>query len=83
LRGATCPACRQEFRPLARQLPPRFLFIVHAALYRLINGEAGGGGNVELATAGDIELRHGAFTVSLVDFARELRIALSEFDHFG
>jgi hypothetical protein len=25
----------------------------------------------------------GAFTVSLVDFAREVRIALSEFDHFG
>ena len=24
-----------------------------------------------------------AFTVSLVDFAREVRIALSEFDHFG
>jgi hypothetical protein len=25
----------------------------------------------------------GAFTVSLVDFAREVRIALSEFDHHG
>jgi hypothetical protein len=25
----------------------------------------------------------GAFTISLVDFAREVRIALSEFDHFG
>jgi hypothetical protein len=25
----------------------------------------------------------GAFTVSLVDFAREIRIALSEFDHYG
>jgi hypothetical protein len=25
----------------------------------------------------------GAFTVSLVDFAREVRIALSEFDHYG
>jgi hypothetical protein len=25
----------------------------------------------------------GSFTVSLVDFAREVRIALSEFDHFG
>jgi hypothetical protein len=24
-----------------------------------------------------------AFTVSLVDFAREVRIALSEFDHYG
>jgi hypothetical protein len=24
-----------------------------------------------------------AFTVSLVDFAREVRIALSEFDHFA
>jgi Protein of unknown function (DUF2721) len=25
----------------------------------------------------------GAFTVSLVDFAREVRIALSEYDHYG
>jgi hypothetical protein len=25
----------------------------------------------------------GSFTVSLVDFAREVRIALSEFDHYG
>ena len=25
----------------------------------------------------------GAFTVSLVEFVRELRIALSEFDHYG
>ena len=25
----------------------------------------------------------GAFVVSLIDFARELRIALSEFDHYG
>jgi hypothetical protein len=25
----------------------------------------------------------GAFTVSLIDFAREVRIALSEFDHYG
>jgi hypothetical protein len=25
----------------------------------------------------------GAFTVSLVDFAREVRIALSEFDHYA
>jgi hypothetical protein len=25
----------------------------------------------------------GAFTVALVDFAREVRIALSEFDHYG
>jgi hypothetical protein len=25
----------------------------------------------------------GAFTISLVDFAREVRIALSEFDHYG
>jgi hypothetical protein len=24
-----------------------------------------------------------AFTLSLVDFAREVRIALSEFDHYG
>jgi hypothetical protein len=43
---------------LACELPLRFLFIVHAALYRLINGEAGGGGDVEFATPGDIELRH-------------------------
>jgi hypothetical protein len=32
-------------------LPLRFLFIVHVALDRLVNGEAGGGGDVELATA--------------------------------
>ena len=25
----------------------------------------------------------GAFTVSLIDFAREVRIALSEFDHYA
>ena len=25
----------------------------------------------------------GAFTISLVDFAREVRIALSEYDHYG
>ena len=25
----------------------------------------------------------GAFTISLVDFAREVRIALSEFDHYA
>jgi hypothetical protein len=25
----------------------------------------------------------GAFTASLVDFAREVRIALSEFDHYA
>ena len=25
----------------------------------------------------------GAFTISLVDFAREVRIALSEYDHHG
>jgi hypothetical protein len=24
-----------------------------------------------------------AFTISLVEFAREVRIALSEFDHYG
>jgi hypothetical protein len=25
----------------------------------------------------------GAFTISLIDFAREVRIALSEYDHYG
>jgi hypothetical protein len=25
----------------------------------------------------------GAFTISLIDFAREVRIALSEFDHYA
>lgn len=25
----------------------------------------------------------GAFTIALVDFAREVRIALSEYDHYG
>jgi hypothetical protein len=58
LRGATCPDCRRKLRPLACELPLRFLFITHAALYRLIYGEAGGGGNVELATPRDIEFRH-------------------------
>jgi hypothetical protein len=58
LRGATCPAWRREFRPLASELLPRFPFVTDAALCRLIDGEAGGGGNVELATPGDIELRH-------------------------
>ena len=28
-------------------------------------------------------ISHGAFTISLIDFAREVRIALSEFDHYA
>jgi hypothetical protein len=43
---------------LASELPLRLLFVIHAALDRLINGEAGGGGNVEPATSGYIKLRH-------------------------
>jgi hypothetical protein len=43
---------------LACELPLRFLFIVHAALYRLVNGQARGGSDVELATPGNVKLRH-------------------------
>jgi len=51
-------------------------------------------GHAETATA-FFELQHergvaifflislGAFTISLIDFAREVRIALSEFDHYA
>jgi hypothetical protein len=39
-------------------LLPRFLFIIDAAFYRLIDGEPGGSGNVELATSRNVELRH-------------------------
>jgi hypothetical protein len=58
LRGATGSAWSGKFRPLARELLPRLLFIIHAALYRLIDGEPGSRRNVEFATAGNIELRH-------------------------
>src|SRR6185295_19938448 len=58
LRGAACPAWRGEFRPLACELPLRFLFIIHAALHRLVDGEAGGGGDVELATPRNVEVRN-------------------------
>src|SRR6185295_15435559 len=58
LRGAACPAWRGEFRPLACELPLCFLFIVHAALCRLVNGKAGGGGDVELATPRNVEFWH-------------------------
>jgi hypothetical protein len=58
LRGAACPAWRGEFRPLAGEQPLRSLFIAHAGLGRLINGKAGGGGDVELAAPGNVEFRH-------------------------
>jgi hypothetical protein len=56
--GLSVAACRREFRPPASELPPRFLLVVDAALYRLIDGESGGCGNVQLAVPGDIELWH-------------------------
>jgi hypothetical protein len=43
---------------LASELLARLLFVTHAALDGLVNGEAGGGGSIELAAPGDIELRH-------------------------
>src|SRR5436853_6369317 len=52
------PAWGREFRPLACELLPRFLFIIHAILQRLIDSQAGGGGGIELATPRDIKLRH-------------------------
>jgi len=58
LSGAACSAGSRELGPLACELPARFLFVIDAALYRLINGEAGIGCNVELATSRDIKLRH-------------------------
>src|SRR6185436_7661452 len=58
LRGAACPAWRGEFRPLACELPLRFLFIVQAALDRLVNGEAGSSRDIELATPRNVEVRH-------------------------
>src|SRR3954470_9230938 len=58
LRGTACPACRGEFRPLARELLLCFLFISDAALPGLIDSEAGGGGHVQLATPSNVEFRH-------------------------
>jgi len=43
---------------LASELLARFPLVIHAALDRLINGEAGGRGNIELAAPGYIELRY-------------------------
>jgi len=40
---------------LVRELPPRSLFIIYAIFYWLIDSKPGGSGNIELATAGNIE----------------------------
>src|ERR1700745_3823802 len=58
LRDTACPAWRGESQPLTRELPLGPLFVIHAALQGLINREARGRRNIELAAPSDIELRH-------------------------
>src|SRR5260370_14993050 len=58
LRDAFRLAGGRKLGPLARQLLPRSLFIVYAALSALINREPGGCSKVESAAPVDIERWH-------------------------